>query len=165
MEYVELSENDGPRFDKLVLNIPSVVFIYMPGCGHCDAMHDDWRALKSLASKPPLQDYRGNIIKLHSHAKTKSPCTRNISGYPMVMSVRGGEKMQEFSGDRNTSNFVEFITKSLDKRNSKTQGGGGRKRKTHHRRRKRNRKHSRRKERLSRKCRDGGKTPRRRRRR
>ena len=114
MKVINISENDGYKFDKEVNkkynNKHNFIKFYHPNCHHCIAMSETWKTLPNKLDKKKYENL--NIVQIHANALSEinSNCSKNIMGFPTIRMVKpGGEHYQEFNGERDTDSLKEFI--------------------------------------------------------
>lgn len=93
---------DEAAFNKEVLQgkQPALVGFFMDGCGPCKATKPAFIEAAKYAKIPVVMIERGSAGSLLQKY--------GIRGFPTIALFRGGEKVQEYSGDRSTNSFVEF---------------------------------------------------------
>ncbi|CAM6108053.1 unnamed protein product [Calypogeia fissa] len=100
----------GKNLDDIVLDESKDAFleIYMPGCGHCDALEPIWnklaRRLRSVESIVIAK--MDGTANEHDRAKP--------DGYPTLLFFPAGKKSFDpitFEGDRTLKDFVKFLKK------------------------------------------------------
>ena len=123
MKILHVDNNEAAEiYNSLIHNTPAIVLFYMPGCGHCEAMKDDWTKFEDQVSN--LDD---NILisKVRNDYINNIEGSKDIMGFPTIFKMNNGEKIEEFDNDRTTSNFINFMetlkTKSMKggKKNTK----------------------------------------------
>lgn len=88
--------NSGPRF----------IFFYKNGCPWCDAMHDDWEALKQ---DPPAGV---KLVEYEAHAHRDLLDKYGVRGFPHLVLVKNGEKIP-YGGNRSTEDMRQFIERHV----------------------------------------------------
>ena len=85
--------------------------IYSNGCGHCQAMEADWKALEQKMH--PMKSV--NIESTNQHTQIPE-FNRNYrtnlsiqSGYPTIFKLNNRRKLQYYSGGRSTQEMSEWL--------------------------------------------------------
>lgn len=124
MKFIHISPNGAVLFDSLVQKTPAFVKFYSEGCGHCEAMKDDWKKIKKEIK--PYKDIDINVIDVNSKAipNIKSKCAKNINGFPTIIEVLpGGEPGMEHTSQRTTKELMNTIKKIIKKHKKKNTAG------------------------------------------
>lgn len=124
MKFIHISPNGAVLFDSLVEKTPAFVKFYSEGCGHCEAMKDDWKKIKKEIK--PYKDIDINVIDVNSKAipNIKSKCAKNINGFPTIIEVLpGGEPGIEHTSERTTKELMKTIKKIMKKHKQKNTAG------------------------------------------
>ena len=124
MKFIHISPNGAVLFDSLVEKTPAFVKFYSEGCGHCEAMKDDWKKIKKEIK--PYKDIDINVIDVNSKAipNIKSKCAKNINGFPTIIEVLpGGEPGMEHTSQRTTKELMNTIKKIIKKHKKKNTAG------------------------------------------
>jgi len=119
MKFISIKGGEGELFDNFVKDCPAFVKFYSNGCGHCTDMAPAWAGLKNELNK--LDHLNANIIEVEATALSdiKSPCAKNIEGYPTIIQVlENGKKGKEYNGNRSKEDMMKFINKTFKKINS-----------------------------------------------
>lgn len=100
---------------------PTVVYFYMIGCPHCEAMRPAWED-----AKKKLKGKKMNVMEKESHEVTSED---NVQGFPTIVIRKNGKEVKRIEGERNSSGEI------LRELGSNTGGRRTyrRKRKIHHR--------------------------------
>lgn len=83
-------ENDAAVKEALSSKEPVVIFFYMIGCPHCEAMKGSWENLKAKHSDTKL-------VKVESQNVPKS-LEGEINGFPHFMKIKDGKKVVSVGG-------------------------------------------------------------------
>ena len=125
MKYLSIGPDDADKFDNIVDKEDAFVKFYHPNCGHCTAMAPAWKNLKN-----ELSPHDVNVIEVHGDATSniKSPCAKNIAGFPTIMMVKsGGAVDKEYNGDRSTEDMAKFVKENMiGQKGGKRRGGASR---------------------------------------
>lgn len=102
----------------------TVVYFYMIGCPHCEAMRPAWEDAKKKLKK------RGMEVK-ETESKEVGP-EDGVSSFPAVIAYKGGEEAKRIEGSRDSGSQImsELGLKGGGSRRGRTYRG---KRKTRHR--------------------------------
>jgi thiol-disulfide isomerase/thioredoxin len=99
------------KFSKKCLNIEGfegkkeLLLLHMDGCGHCEKLMPHWAA----AEKDNDTD-----IKMRSVEQSKGDgpalCKKHkVSGFPTILLLDGGEKVDTYDGDRTKSGLMSYL--------------------------------------------------------
>ena len=85
-----------------------LVLIHMKGCGYCVKLMPEWEA----AEKENKTD-----IKMRAVERTQDDgpalCKKHdIRGFPTILLIRNGEKIDSYEGDRSKSGILDFLNKN-----------------------------------------------------
>lgn len=141
-DILELTGGTKKRVDKIINDDkPSMLIMTASWCGHCNEMKPELYKfiskmrgdLKSRSKKGGHQ--KNAIIKIddsNMHLLDKSVKNKiNFEGYPHMVAVQNGGKIDDFSGERNAENMENFFTTNV----IGMQKGGYRARRTRSKRR------------------------------
>jgi len=105
MFYV-LTENNSKTINNIIDTKNCVCFYYWTNCGHCHQMMPTWMKLCKEHSKDI------NIINIElSNIQYLNPKSRNIMGFPTILSYQNGNKKEEFNGMREYNTLEKFLLK------------------------------------------------------
>lgn len=93
--------------------------VYMPNCGYCDALHEQWDKLPNL-----FKDYNDNLTISYIHMDIPNRNKKffgEIDGYPHIVIFKNGTIKNEYKGDRTSDSLQKWI-----KNNISMQGGSKR---------------------------------------
>lgn len=99
----------------------SYVFVHMDGCGHCEAMMNDWAKLEKT-----FKDYDDNLIiaKVNSKLQEKDnfdDVFTGINAYPSINYIKNNKIVESYNGDRTAASLETWINSKM----AKQSGGGG----------------------------------------
>lgn len=149
MNFLDVIDNQScNKFNALIMEQPTVVQFFSPGCGYCDQLKPEWNSLHEILK----EQYKGDMLlaRVHADMIKNVKCDKDIEGFPTIFVLKKGKKRGEFSGDRNANELLKFIEKHIDIQ-KKGQKGGVRSRRRSRRRRKTKRKRRRTRRRRQRK--------------
>ena len=137
MNFLDVIDNQScNKFNALIMEQPTVVQFFSPGCGYCDQLKPEWNSLHEILKG----QYKGDMLlaRVHADMIKNVKCDKDIEGFPTIFVLKKGKKRGEFSGDRNANELLKFIEKHIDiqKKGQKGQKGGVRSRRRSRRRRK-----------------------------
>jgi len=134
-------------FNALIMQKPTVVQFFSPGCGYCDQLKPEWNSLQEMLKK----QYKGDMLlaRVHADMIQNVECDKDIEGFPTIYVLKKGKKKKEFGGDRNAQELLKFIEKHIGIK-KKGQKGSGRRRRRRRRKTKRKRRRTRKRRRKSR---------------
>uniref|UniRef100_A0A0C9RNX6 Txndc5_0 protein n=1 Tax=Fopius arisanus TaxID=64838 RepID=A0A0C9RNX6_9HYME len=108
---VELTED---TFNKHVSSGSHFVKFYAPWCGHCQKLAPTWDELAQSNSHHTLV----SISKVDC-TQYRSVCEQfDIKGYPTLLWIENGKKIDKYSGDRGLEHLQEYVNKMLTKSSS-----------------------------------------------
>ncbi|XP_054720886.1 thioredoxin domain-containing protein 5 homolog [Uloborus diversus] len=81
------------------------VKFYAPWCGHCMKMAHAWEELAEFSQN----DKSVTISKIDCPANKKSCAEFDIKGFPTLLWIVNGKKIQKYQGGRNLMDFKRFI--------------------------------------------------------
>ena len=124
------SPNKAEEFNNMIRNGYTIVFYYMDGCGHCEAMKDEWSKFENKLESDN-SDYDVNVARVNMVALNDVEGPNDIYGFPTIYVLKDGEKVKEHDGERTISAFESTldeveIDKKRGKKNNKKQKGGRR---------------------------------------
>ena len=108
------SGKDINEFENIIQEMPALVKIYSPGCGHCVEMAPAWENLKKNAELKEL-----NFALVAINANTVSditlPGVKSFQGVPTIREIKKGtgEAGKEYEGNRSTEDMASFIKKTF----------------------------------------------------
>jgi thiol-disulfide isomerase/thioredoxin len=106
MFYVLKKEN-SQVINNIIDTKNCVCFYHWVNCGHCHQMMPVWMKLCKDHGKDV------NIINIElSNMQYLNPQSRNIMGFPTILSYQNGNKKEEFHGIRDHESLKTFILKS-----------------------------------------------------
>ena len=119
------------KFNTLILQQPTVVQFFSPGCGYCQQLEPEWDSLK----KTLKEKYEGDMMlaRVREDMIGEVKCDKSIEGFPTIFVLEKGKKKKEFGKDRNAGELLKFIEENISI--SKKSQGGGRGRRRRRRRR------------------------------
>jgi len=136
---MHVTDENVDEFNKIAKSKDCFLKYYMPGCGHCIAMEQEWEHMKD---KIP-EDLRLNndivIGEVKSESVPKLKVYNDILGYPTIVYLKNGNLVNEYDGERKEEQMLNWIINSLAK-----QSGGKKTTKKHNKKsaKKHNRKSS-----------------------
>ena len=114
------SEKDINEFENIIKEMPALVKIYSPGCGHCVEMAPAWENLKKNAELKEL-NFALVAINANKVSDITLPGVKSFQGVPTIREIKKGtgEAGKEYEGNRSTEDMATFIKKTFMKK-----GGG-----------------------------------------
>lgn len=133
MKFISITPKNVTEYEKIIekQHLPSLIKLYSPQCGHCQAMQPAWDELKTNSS---IHGMNVGVIEVRNDAldSIKHETTKNIMGFPTIRLIVNGKIKKEYEGDRSTNDMVNFIKENLEDKNKNknkgTQMGGKRRR-------------------------------------
>lgn len=105
MFYVLKKEN-SQTVNNIIDTKNCVCFYHWVNCGHCHQMMPTWMKLCKDHGKDV------NIINIEmSNMQYLNPTSRNVMGFPTIMSYKNGSKKEEFNGMRDYDSLEKFLMK------------------------------------------------------
>ena len=114
------SKKDINEFENIIKEMPALVKIYSPGCGHCIDMAPAWESLKK---NPELKELNFALVAINANTVSDItlPGVKSFQGVPTIREIKKGtgEAGKEYEGNRSTEDMASFIKKTFMKK-----GGG-----------------------------------------
>lgn len=84
---------------------PMLILYYAEWCGHCQALHPTWEALKKKVEKMD-----GIVIGEVEYTNMQALPTslKNIRGFPTIQILEKGKVKTEYQGDRRLDSLLAF---------------------------------------------------------
>ena len=102
------SPNKVDEFNNMIRNGYTIVFYYMDGCGHCEAMKDEWSKFENKVESNN-SDYDVNVARVNMVALNDVDGPNDIYGFPTIYVLKDGEKVKEHDGERTISAFESTL--------------------------------------------------------
>ena len=116
------------------------MFLYMDGCGHCEAMKPEWEKLLSMKEiESKLLLVRINATQINA---LPQELTQNLLGFPTLYMVKNGKIKVEFMKERTAEEMKKFILEVISNEKDKSVGGAKNKKKNNKTSKKKNKKSS-----------------------
>ncbi|KAK6167382.1 hypothetical protein SNE40_021422 [Patella caerulea] len=108
-EMIELSD---ATYDEVIAEKTVFVKFYAPWCGHCKRLAPTWLELAQIYSG------RDDVIIADVDCTRYSDICKNnqIRGYPTLILLRNGVRVQEYSGSRTLDSLQSFVDSHLHDR-------------------------------------------------
>lgn len=104
-----LIEFTDATFKTVVATGNHFIKFYAPWCGHCQRLAPTW----DILAKTFEHDKSVTIGKLDC-TKYREICTEyEVKGYPTLLWIEEGKKMEKYSGDRSHGDLKAFVAKML----------------------------------------------------
>ena len=136
MKFVSIIPKNISEYETIIVKqqMPALVKLYSPNCGHCQMMQPAWDALKNNTD---INNMNMAVIEVRNDAldSIKHTTTKNIQGFPTIRLVVNGKIKKEYEGDRSTNDMVNFIKENLGKQKGGRSKRTRRTRRTRHTRR------------------------------
>ena len=108
------SEKDINEFENIIKEMPALVKIYSPGCGHCVEMAPAWENLKK---NPELKELNFALVAINANTVSDItlPGVKSFQGVPTIREIKKGtgEAGKEYEGNRSTEDMANFIKKTF----------------------------------------------------
>ena len=125
MKFISITPSNVSEYATIVekQQMPALVKMYSPQCGHCQAMQSDW---DSLNNNNELKGLNVAIIEVRNDAldSLNHPTIKNVNGFPTIRAIVNGKIKKEYDGDRSTNDMIKFIKETF----GNSQKGGMRRR-------------------------------------
>lgn len=122
------------KFNALIMQKPTIVQFFSPGCGYCDQLKPEWDSLREMLK----EKYEGDMMlaRVREDMMGDVKCDKNIKGFPTIFVLKKGKKKTEFGGERNAGELLKFIEKHIriEKKGQKGSGRSWRRRRRRQRR-------------------------------
>ena len=82
-----------------------LVFFSVKGCGHCEEFQPTWDLLKSNYGNTAHIE----LVQVKQDEKPEIASQYGITSFPTILSIKGGEKVKEYDGDRSYEDVVRFM--------------------------------------------------------
>lgn len=84
---------------------PMLMLYYASWCGHCQALHPTWEALKKK-----LELQHGIMVGEVEYSNMKALPTglQNIRGFPTIQVLENGKVKSEYQGDRRLDSLLDY---------------------------------------------------------
>ena len=116
------------------------MFLYMDGCGHCEAMKPEWEKLLSMKEiETKLLLVRINATQINA---LPQELTQNLLGFPTLYMVKDGKIKVEFMKERTAEEMKKFILEIIPNEKDMSVGGAKNKKKNNKTIKKKNKKSS-----------------------
>ena len=83
-----------------------LVFFSMKGCGHCEEFQPTWDLLVTNYGNTAHVD----LVQVKQNEKPELAEQYGVTSFPTIMSLKGGKKVKEYTGDRSYEDVVRFLT-------------------------------------------------------
>lgn len=106
MKAVVLTQTNKDKFKECMKDDkPMLMLYYASWCGHCQALHPTWEALKKK-----LETQSGIIVGEVEYANMSAlPASlQNIRGFPTIQVLEKGKVKSEYQGDRRLDSLMDF---------------------------------------------------------
>ena len=114
------------------------MFLYMDGCGHCEAMKPEWEKLLSMKEiESKLLLVRINATQINA---LPQELTQNLLGFPTLYMVKDGKIKVEFMKERTAEEMKKFILEVISNEKDNSIGGAKSKKKNNKTIKKKNKK-------------------------
>ncbi|GIY71184.1 thioredoxin domain-containing protein 5 homolog [Caerostris extrusa] len=113
--------NDG-TFQDTVKNGMHFVKFFAPWCGHCQKMAHAWEELAENFQ----YDKSVTISKIDCTENKKTCDEFEVKGYPTLLWIINGKKVEKYQGARNLDGFKQFITEMKTAHKNKLDNEEGR---------------------------------------
>lgn len=106
MKAVVLTQANKDKFkESMKDDKPILMLYYASWCGHCQALHPTWEALKKK-----LEVQNGIVVGEveYSNMSALPASLQNIRGFPTIQVLEKGKVKTEYQGDRRLDSLLEF---------------------------------------------------------
>lgn len=106
MKPIVVTAANKDRFKSTIVgDKPMLMLYYASWCGHCQALHPTWEALKKK-----LETQSGILVGEveYSNMQSLPMDLQNIRGFPTIQVLQKGKVKTEYQGDRNLNSLLQF---------------------------------------------------------
>ena len=86
-------------------NDKEFVLVYMNGCGHCNRLMPEWES----AAKENKSGIKMRAVEMNENDGPELCKKYNINGFPTMMVLNNGNKVNDYNGKRNKNDLLEFL--------------------------------------------------------
>ena len=94
---------EAMRFNNLLKNGHTIVFYYMDGCGHCEAMKPEWEKFEQKVNDMGLDNIDVARVNYRMLSLVNGP--KDFMGFPTIYVLENGMKKKEHNGERTEDAF------------------------------------------------------------
>lgn len=80
-----------------------IIYFHMEGCGHCKNFNPEWAKFVQGTDMPNQ--------KINASSGDPLIDKLGVSGYPTVVIIEGGNKVETFEGERTSESLLAFVKK------------------------------------------------------
>lgn len=81
------------------------VLVYMNGCGHCNTLMPEWES----AAKENKSGIKMRAVEMNENDGPELCKKYNINGFPTMMVLNNGNKVNDYNGERNKNGLLGFL--------------------------------------------------------
>ena len=82
-----------------------LVFFSMKGCGHCEDFQPTWdQIVTNYGNTAHIE-----LVQVKQNEKPEIAEQYGVTSFPTILSLKGGEKVKEYDGDRSYEDVVRFM--------------------------------------------------------
>lgn len=91
----------------------SIEYFYMPQCSHCVQFSKEWdKIIKNAANNDKLKDVSFDKYDILEGAGIERGNKFNITGTPTILAIKNDKIVDEFKGQRNLNDIINFAIKN-----------------------------------------------------
>ena len=92
-------------------NVITILAIVAPWCGHCQSLKPEWKNMLGN-----VNNYDNLMLgQIEEDYLNDLDCDTNIMGYPTIRAFKGGRKIKDFNGKRDSFSITKFIKNKINK--------------------------------------------------
>lgn len=113
-QYIQVKNNDVTSLNNFLKNRKTgtwMVWYYAEWCGHCKNMEEDWDKLVS-------KKININFVKIEDSMISSLDYEPEVFGYPTIIIMKNGEKVDTFESNRIFENLYEYALKHASSKKS-----------------------------------------------
>ena len=114
VKVIHIGPTEGINFHNKTKNLPLIVKVFHPNCGHCIKLEPEWNKFANILKK----NYDGDIgvVSIHADALAdiESNGLNNIQGYPTIRIIKNNNLVDEYNDERNNMKMLNYSLKHFN---------------------------------------------------
>ena len=124
---IKINKDNCNLFDSEINKYDAIIKFFLPKCGHCIEMENDWNTMVNKLKKQKCKK-NVNVFEVNGESfdNINSNIVRNIRGFPTIIKTTNGSYdsfMDTYHGNRSHSDMLKWslskLRKSLQKSKTK----------------------------------------------